>query len=57
MSEFDDDTVGACPNTSTAEFDIKMEGDKEDRISVSITKLTTIPVSLPSGVTLAPHNT
>jgi hypothetical protein len=46
MSEFDDDTVGACPNTSTAEYDARMEGDKEDRFSVSLTNLTTIYIIL-----------
>jgi hypothetical protein len=54
MSEFDDDTVGSCPNTFTAEYDIKMEDDREDRLSVSKTNLVAIfirnyiPVSLPS---------
>jgi hypothetical protein len=40
MSEFDDETDGACPNTSTAEYDTKMEDYKEDRFSVSKTSLT-----------------
>lgn len=33
MSEFDDETIGACPSTSTAEYDTKMEGYKEDKFS------------------------
>jgi hypothetical protein len=39
MSDFDDDTVGSCPNISTTEYDTKMEDDREDRLSVSTFKL------------------
>jgi hypothetical protein len=46
MSEFDEETVGACSSTSTAEYDAKMEDYKEDRFSVSITSLTNFFVFL-----------
>jgi hypothetical protein len=41
MHDYDDERVGSCTNTSTAEYDTKME----DRLSVGITNsYTTIVV-------------
>jgi hypothetical protein len=36
MSDFDDETTGSCHNVSTAEYDAKMEGVREDGLSVSV---------------------
>ncbi|XP_069700953.1 ZZ-type zinc finger-containing protein 3 [Periplaneta americana] len=33
MSDFDDDTMGSCPNIPTAEYETKTEDDREDRLS------------------------
>jgi hypothetical protein len=37
MSDFDDETTGSCHNISTVEYDTKMEGVREDGVSVSVT--------------------
>jgi hypothetical protein len=43
MSDFDDETTtGSCQNISTAEYDTKMEGVREDGLSVSVTDSTVI---------------
>jgi hypothetical protein len=41
-SVFDDETTGSCQNISTAEYDIKMEGVREGRLSVSVADWTVI---------------
>jgi hypothetical protein len=54
MSDFDDETAtGSCHNISTAEYDTKMEGVREDGLSVSVTDWTVIryPQKLPLLVT------
>jgi len=42
MSDFDDETTGSCHNISTEEYDTKMEGVREDGLSVSVTDWTVI---------------
>jgi hypothetical protein len=42
MSDFDDETTGSCQNISTAEYDTKMEGVREDGLSVSVKDWTVI---------------
>jgi hypothetical protein len=43
MSDFDDETtIGSCYNISTAEYDTKMECEREDGLSVSVTVWTVI---------------
>ena len=41
MSDFDDETTtGSCQNISIADYDTKMEGVREDGLSVSVTDRT-----------------
>jgi hypothetical protein len=43
MSDFEEETTtGSCHNISTAEYDTKMEGVREDGLSVSVTDWTII---------------
>jgi len=42
MSDFDDGITGSCRNISTAEYDTKLEGVREDGLSVSVTDWTVI---------------
>jgi len=42
MSDFDDETTGFCQNISTEEYDTKMEGVREDGLSVSVADWTVI---------------